>query len=440
MMRHTTSLERYPPNSSVQAVNEYQSGGLVYSCLREPNKQPRKMTDICSIAMEHLPIPKDANFKPFDVPYVCRSNYDRGAFLSYPSRRGWKLQPDGSLDLFPIPSWLRNTQKTSPQSPTFTETAAALGPNADYDDDSDGGFIDMDESDDDDNDDDDNYDDDDLDCFIQTWLFFGCLIEIFGIVGIPVHESDFIRDKKYITTAKLPKLIEEWKAREESSSEGSALLSEGHAERHPEWEGHAKTKAGRYLLITTVLEKVQSIVKENCYGEIGSFGPNPRVWGVDDSVSVSIMALGCALKNAASSIYNPDMPRTRQLWGTSDILTKRFNNGAWCRGEQNTLMNIAEIDGIYYFGSLNSPRALSKENHANCIQDSCVATIDTANYKSQHAKKCRDCECEMLGNPVAAAAIVKQNAIPLVTWTGSELKVVKYNAESKPKYLAISHV
>jgi hypothetical protein len=436
------------------------------------------MTDICSIAMEHLPIPKDANFKPFDVPYVCRTNYDRGAFLSYPSRRGWKLQPDGSLDLFPIPSWLRNTQKTSPQSPTFTETAAALGPDADYDDDSDGDFIDTDESNDDDNDDDDNYDDDgddddddddndndddnddddddedddgdddddddeddDLNCFIQTWLFFGCLIEIFGIVGIPVHESDFIRDKKYITTAKLPKLIEEWKAREESSSEGSALLSEGHAERHPEWEGHTKTKAGRYLLITTVLEKVQSIVKENCYGEIGSFGPNPRVWGVDDSVSVSIMALGCALKNAASSIYNPDMPRTRQLWGTSDILTERFNNGAWCRGEQNTLMNIAEIDGIYYFGSLNSPRALSKENHANCILlDSCVATIDTANYKSQHAKKCRDCECEMLGNPIAAAAIVKQNAIPLVTWTGSELKVVKYNAESKSKYLAISHV
>ncbi|KAF8242630.1 hypothetical protein K440DRAFT_664649 [Wilcoxina mikolae CBS 423.85] len=349
--------------------------------------------------MEHLPTPKDANVESIDIPYVCRTNYDRGPFLSYPSRRGWKLQPDGSLDyLFPISNRLRNPQETGSEGPTFAETAAALGLDAT------------------------NYD------------------EIFGIVGIHLRESDFIRGERYITTAKLPRLIEEWKAREESSSEGISLLGEGHAERHAEWGGSMKTKAGRYLMITEVLEKVQSVVKKHCYGEIGPYGPNPPGWGVEPKISLSIMALGCSLKNAASSIYDPNMPRTRQLWGTSNILTDRFDNGGWCCGELNALMNTVEIDGIYYFGSLQSPRALSKENHTDCSLQACVSTIDTTSYETQHAKKCLDCKCPMFGDPVAVAAIVEEKAIPLVLWTGSELKVVKYDSESKQKYLAISHV
>ncbi|KAF8533895.1 hypothetical protein BDD12DRAFT_944862 [Trichophaea hybrida] len=418
--------------------------------------------------MEHLPTPKDANVTPIDIPYACRTDYDRGPFLSYPSRRGWKLQPDGSLDLLPMPSWFRNPQETGSDGPTFAETAAAQRLDADnYDGDYGPRFINMDDFDDDDGDDeddtidvdaddeedggadgaddDDDEDDDDddyeeLDCFIQTWLFFGCLIEIFGIVGIHVRESDFIRDNKYITTAKLPRLIEEWEAREESSSEGNSLLSVGHTERHAEWEGRAKTKAGRYLMIIEVLEKVQSVVKKHCYGEIGPYGPNPPGWGVEPKISLSIMALGCSLKNAASSIYDPNMPRTRQLWGTSDILTGRFDNGGWCDGELNALMNTVEIDGIYYFGSLQSPRALSKENHNDCSLQACVSTIDTTSYETRHAKKCLDCKCLMFGDPVAVAAIVEEKAIPLVLWTGSELKVVKYDSESKQKYLAISHV
>ncbi|KAF8537650.1 hypothetical protein BDD12DRAFT_806788 [Trichophaea hybrida] len=167
-----------------------------------------------------------------------------------------------------------------------------------------------------------------------------------------MNEADFITDKKYITTAKLPELITEWKARGEPSEKCNSILDEGHVERNSEWEGHAKTKIGRYYLITSVLKDVQSVVKRYCYGKLGS---NISPWGVKPEVSLSIVILRCALKNAALSIYDPEMPRTRQLWGTHDILRDRFHDGTknWCSGEINALINSAEIDGPYYLDCLS---------------------------------------------------------------------------------------
>src|ERR1700761_4636332 len=114
------------------------------------------------------------NSPPIDVPYVCTEDYDGGDFFTYPQRKKWKF------------NWSESEPEPEPE---ILKSMFENRPSAEVED------------------------------FCQTWLFFGCLIEIFKVVDIKVSTSDFLRDGRYITTAKLPELLNEWHEKEKGTKE-----------------------------------------------------------------------------------------------------------------------------------------------------------------------------------------------------------------------------
>ena len=334
--------------------------------------------------MEHLPVPKGT--RPIDIPYVRTRDPYRGPFLDYPMHIGWKVRPDGELD-FPWDDFATDRRIERREG---VDSSKENEKNR-------------------------------IDAFIQTWLFFGCLIEVFGIVGIKVKESDFIREGKFITTAKLPELIEQWKDREDLPGEA---LAEG--------------RPGRYNSIMKILEKVQ-FYEKYCYDAYtDEYGPTASAWSVEPAISLSIMALGWALKSAAYTIYDPKTRHTRQQWGYSYVLDNRMRDGGWCWGERAKLRSDVEIDGVFYFASLQSPRR--EQDHRDCCSTGCSGKgIDESQYKTKHAK--HGCTCGDVKVPGNVIEIIKKGGIPLMSWTQqSGLKVVEYDAQSKQEYVAISHV
>ncbi|KKY35607.1 putative het domain protein [Diaporthe ampelina] len=91
--------------------------------------------------MDHLPLPKNSPIDPIEVPYSCTADYDGGPMLEYPVRRGWKV-------------------KYSPWGIRYLDENGDKPSNAKLED------------------------------FIQTWLYFGFLHELFG---------DFADIKSFVT-------------------------------------------------------------------------------------------------------------------------------------------------------------------------------------------------------------------------------------------------
>ena len=109
--------------------------------------------------MEHLPLAERT--APIVVPYLCREDYDGGDFMAYPERKHMSVN-----------SWPDNFLRYDRES--IKEILS----------------------------------------FIQTWLFFGAMTTVFSSI---VPTADFVRDdgeRKYITTAKLQKYVEEWAYRD----------------------------------------------------------------------------------------------------------------------------------------------------------------------------------------------------------------------------------
>ncbi|KAF2992997.1 hypothetical protein E8E14_000383 [Neopestalotiopsis sp. 37M] len=128
--------------------------------------------------MDHLPPildPVEPYPKPPFLGYIC--TFDGGQFTTFPERCGWKLEGENNFSD-------RLLRKDGVEL-GHLETSA----------------------------------------FIQAWLFFGLLFEVFKIIDVPLNEEDSIRKDDTgtsVTTEMLPTYIQKWGEREHSrSSEGN---------------------------------------------------------------------------------------------------------------------------------------------------------------------------------------------------------------------------
>lgn len=112
----------------------------------------------------------------------------------------------------------------------------------------------------------------------------------------------------------------------------------------------------------------------------------------------------------------------------------------WCLreipifGKDNTSMS-----DDYYFGSFESPRKYL--DHSHCTEIVCSAkNVIESEYVTKHVAD--DCHCENIMAPSKIMDIIgsEDGGIPILSWRNDELCVVKYDAEAKTKYVAISHV
>jgi hypothetical protein len=110
--------------------------------------------------MDHLPLPQKSPVDPVEVPYSCTCDYDGGPILQYPNRRGWTI-------------------KYTPTGIFYVDEDGVSPTNAKLED------------------------------FIQTWLYFGLLHELFGdLADIRSFVTQNHQGKPVVTTAPLQNCLE----------------------------------------------------------------------------------------------------------------------------------------------------------------------------------------------------------------------------------------
>lgn len=340
-----------------------------------------------STTMEHFIAPQGG--ETIEVPYVGTEDYDGDDFMSYPLRKGWSEDDLMGLNSFGGRSEARE----------------------------------------------------EVEAFFQTWLYFGCLISLFSLVGVKVQIQDFVREtargEKVITTSLLPGFIQDWMNREGMADEYNREMAPDHNPEMVDLE--AKYKRGQ--IIETIFQRVWFFVDTYCSFEgqerAKKFGIQPQFWPISPKVAMSIMAIGKPLQHIATQIYGY-RGWTYQHWGSSSYLNERLAKAGWCIREIPIFGETASVGSDYYFGSYPSPR--KKLNHKECTKIVCCAkNVDVGLYRTKHVTA--DCRCRPMRSALKKIrAIVKKGAIPIISWRDGRLLAAEYDKEGNGKYVAISHV
>jgi hypothetical protein len=258
--------------------------------------------------------------------------------------------------------------------------------------------------------------------FFQNYLFFGILTEVFRIVGVKWDINDFIikrRAEQFVSTAALPTIIKEW-------SDQAEVLTKVDKQNAL----HAI-----YLLMGGLHWEFVNKRFNHFSDYIKSSGATVCQWPV---IALSISALGWTFEFAAHKIYGATRPPGDgpEKWGSVTVLETRMLEAGWSPGEIANYARQFCIDGLYYFGSLESPR---KHQHCqNCLDPKCARKrLTDDGYVTQHAKGCAK-DCQILDVSDEALEIVRNGKTPLVTWKDSKLTVLE--SDLTDVYLAISHV
>ncbi|KAI9762714.1 MAG: hypothetical protein M1840_001181 [Geoglossum simile] len=262
--------------------------------------------------------------------------------------------------------------------------------------------------------------------FLQTWLYFGCLISVFRRVEIDVQTCDFLRVSErgevLVCTKRLPEFIAEWVRRESFRDESDEPFS-------------PKRMRGENI-------------KEALHWTFWYSGMFDREAKEDPKipndplplVRLSIMAMGESLCSALVAIYGYEASAV-PIWGPSPILRDRLRDSGWCTSDSPFFpasLPKTTISADYYFGGCACPRP--RGHHRDCSEAICHAyqkVIDTKTYTPKHASTC-DGGCGHVLAPDEIVDIVRKGGIPMISWRGETMSVSTFT--SPTKYVAISHV
>jgi hypothetical protein len=339
--------------------------------------------------MEHFLAPEGTS--SIDIPYLCEEEYDGGEFILYPQRKGWSVED------------LKGSNDFGGRSPKEVEA------------------------------------------FFQTWLFFGTLQTIFGLVEIEITAGDFIRSdsggNKFITTEKLAGFIQAWMNHEGMRGD----RSEDNAKLAPNFQANSIDENDKYDrggIVEMILRHVHFFATRYCsvegQEETIASKENPSFWPMSPKVAMIILAIGNPLFSTATAIYG--YARYAQPnWGSSAFLNDRLREAGWCIREIPTFTGPQAVDCDYYFGSVRSPR--SDLDHSECTKIICKAkNVDVATYETKHVPGCKDIGQDFIPAPDNMKEIVRKGGIPIMRWKNGKLICYEFEPGSKTRYVAISHV
>ncbi|CAF9923337.1 MAG: hypothetical protein GOMPHAMPRED_002812 [Gomphillus americanus] len=260
------------------------------------------------------------------------------------------------------------------------------------------------------------------DDFVQRWLFFDVLREVFR--GVSEFDlKDFIEEEdngSFITTERLPDLLKQWKKTFANKS----------------------TLKGRVKAIQSVLDEARWYAFEYCSitNRPGSSSTYSVQSGVDDQIALSVLLLGEALTIAfykmsndlgLSSSQGYHVSPRHYGWGYSRAVLKGFE-GSWDSGLVQLLlahMNNCTTGLVYAFMTLkpSQPPVQSKEN-----------------YQPYHFCNGDIKDCTLVGKDEIqeVVEIIQRNQIPIFRYsTGNRhLEVKGISQEDNEKYIVFSHV
>ncbi|GAM33927.1 hypothetical protein TCE0_013f01183 [Talaromyces pinophilus] len=373
--------------------------------------------------MDHFILPSGIDHY-IKIPYKCTIKYIPGDFLTFPERHGWKDNHIPEDDAF------------GGREPSEVEA------------------------------------------FFQTWLYFGMLLEVLHVAGVEADTYDFVsRDDvhgtAFITTKSLSSLIRRWQRKYRVSSECHCwLFVTGEyqpTEKFLKLSGCKKKPCWRKLVtmtdieglhtIVAVLQKVHWFIERYCgIRENTKIIPAAKSWPVDDTVALSIAALGFTFSEAIEDIYRV-RGGSKLSWNVDTLLKDRLRRANWCPSLIDTTVTDFSIDGLYYLGA-NPQR--DTEDHAQCTELRCVSKgLNRDVYRTRHVTD--DCQCEHHEPSMDRMLdIISNGGTPLVVWTetdGKPLHLQEYKStpghvpsveigadgmpvipERVPIYVAISHV
>ncbi len=231
--------------------------------------------------------------------------------------------------------------------------------------------------------------------FLQAWLFFGTLDEVFKVVGISVNQQDFVRlqdHKEILTTTILESYIDQWSLRERS------VLPEA-------------SRTERANGIREIIEH-QTIL-------CGVYDHKDYVQKpLDVCFPASVLCL--SLRFAWHKIYTPGVSlisSTDQTYRLeSKCLRVKLLEAGWCVNKVESISKSWPLT-LQYFTLQLGPLSSAKD-HGYCYRNNCIANhIDEATYESKHLNS-PYCPCTFLLNSICYSVRSKDERIESFALSG----------------------
>ncbi|KAK7709619.1 hypothetical protein SLS63_013164 [Diaporthe eres] len=299
--------------------------------------------------MDHLPLPKRSPLDPIEVPYSCTSDYDGGPMLEYPIRCGWKV-------------------KYSPYGIRYLDENGVKPTNAK------------------------------LEAFIQTWLYFGFLHELFGdFADIKSFVTQNSRGKPVVTTAPLQNCLE-------------VLFKR--------WKGDSPPYGPDGL---TALQGVSQL--NHFVGKISLNTKSVyRNKEVDDRIWLSIAILSETLNRIHTNHFLGDEDEGIDDQGVTwraqgnptfgQFLVDEMAEKGWCPFDIDRIDKTATSATLfYYMAHLPPPRP--NVDHSLCTKDVCTSMTIDPSYRTKHVPKNCQCNSEFSDTPSVINGL-RGDEIPLI--------------------------
>ncbi|EXJ59097.1 hypothetical protein A1O7_06528 [Cladophialophora yegresii CBS 114405] len=360
--------------------------------------------------MDHLDRPANPVKDQFKIAYLCLAPYDGGDFLTYPSRRGFDDM--GVLE----GDFTRKSPigKDEPVGITLVQS------------------------------------------FLQSWLFFGLLCEVYKVIGRPFHQRDYISEDsllvrgdgqgrgltRRVNTSALPELLAFW--------------IDSFKQKRATGELSFEDVQRLCMRIDTYLQTSYKM----CFRLVRGYHSY-----VDEELLLSLMCLGNAIDDAMVVVNNrcfydflplhlrgtqitpPGWSPIKRRWDAPKSVFNGLLFSGWCPFDIGILKRDFGINEIIYATQLR--RHGSLQRHMACSTTACTANnIDEATYKTRHGTlgsgcvgtDCDDVEfdydtiCETIRSGLTPIIKSEINA-----YGEFEFSIVPYLGEGDA-YVAISHV
>jgi hypothetical protein len=341
--------------------------------------------------MNHIPIPE--HFLPdhrIDVPFLVddQTAYDNKGFLNFPSRIAIPLQSIVLGDL-------RGTSSS------------------------------------------------DWITFVQSWAYFGLLVEFFRTADIEVDVNEFLEapsednGELLVTSRELPKYLRLWELKSRKTTRS-------------EWRVR-KRACVTYLQAASELVRdiggLDQTGPERLFSAVRDLDADPlKIW---QAVHLSAIILGEQLHDALETYYGTDL---YPHFGRSLLLAQRMLIAGWCPSEIRMHEDQKLDQTTFYYFQLMDRRALGRD-HGKCTSSHCwTEKIDWSTYRTAHVLGCacpQDWEDDSKARVWVEQVchIVRRGSIALITAqaNGAPGTCLQNPSETLGKgehkiYVAISHV
>ncbi|KAJ5959917.1 uncharacterized protein N7479_007067 [Penicillium vulpinum] len=328
--------------------------------------------------MDHIESVPGSQYAPIQVPCLSPEPYDGIDFSTYPERVGWDI--------------------TRLLAGDFSQHPAEL-----------------------------------TGAFLQNWLYFGVLWEVFGPI-IKGAKKNYVKLQEgtaygIITIASLDDQILQLTSLITSLVQGGDAIS-GQAIAHR--IVNCLTTVSRFCRLAT------------CEGDSR---PGFAVWPLSPEVDLSIRALshrlawnlpfgalGMVMRTSTAGLQFPC------AW----FPLARMQQMGWCPSEVAMVEHTFTSASAYYASQLERPPSAVQRDHGECTKKLCVARqINEATYRTAHTEV--ECECQHLGPAMdEVVSIIESGGVPLLSITPTKkepyLKIEVERYSGLKRYIAFSHV